>query len=123
MFPITRGRVFCYFALVTVLAGCNSNPRVTITASYLEKNGDETVEVGSVGTMTADIAGAVVSVGGTAGTGISATIAEITDKEVVLDISHPEHKSQQVRIKVGESKDVFFGDGSRGVRLRFTKAT
>jgi hypothetical protein len=112
----------CLCAIVALLGGCNDNRAVTISATSLEKNGSETHEVGSVGTMTSDLAGALVSVGGTTGALIPAKITAIDDSQVTLEVAYPEHQSQQIRLKVGESKDVFFGDRSDGVRLRFTEA-
>jgi hypothetical protein len=88
----------------------------------LEKTGDKTVEVGSVGTMTSGRAGARLTVGGTASQSISAKIAEIDGSQVTLQVIHPDHESQQVVLNAGETKDVFFSDRSGGVRLRFTEA-
>jgi hypothetical protein len=109
-------------AFLLLLPGCNSNPAVTVSASYLEKKSEESAEVGSVAMMTSDRAGALVGVGGSADKRITVTLASIADSQVTLDVSHPEFESQQVKMRLGESSDVFFGDGSSGVRLRFTGA-
>jgi hypothetical protein len=109
-------------ALAVVLVGCSSNPAVTISASYLEKKGEDVIEVGSTAVMTSDIAGALTTVGGTDDEGISARIADIASDKVVVEVTHPHFAAQRVTLKLGESTDVFFGDGSRGVRLRFTEA-
>jgi hypothetical protein len=122
MFHFAPNRAVSCFALLVVLTGCNDNRAVTVSASYLEKKGDETVELGSVGMMTSNRVGALVSVGGSPKGQITVRIAKIADKEVVLDVAHPEFESQQVKIGLGESRDVLFGDGSSGVRLRFTEA-
>jgi hypothetical protein len=118
MFRVVRNRAVWFCALITVSDG----PAVTVNASYLEKNGGKTVEVGSVGTMTSDKAGALVTVGGIANPSISAKIAGIDDSQVTLEVIHPDHESQQVVLNAGETKDVFFSDRSGGVRLRFTEA-
>jgi hypothetical protein len=122
MFHFALTRALRCIALLVVLTGCSDNPAVTVSASYLEKKGEETVEVGSVGMMTSNRVGALVSVGGSSKGQISVRIAKIADNEVVLEVAHPEFESQQVKIRLGESSDVFFGDGSSGVRLRFTEA-
>jgi hypothetical protein len=102
--------------------GCTGNPAVTISASYLEKKGEDVLEVGSTAVMTSDRRGAIVTVGGTADDGISARIVDIATDRVVLEVTHPEFEAQRATLKLGESTELFFNDGSEGVRLRFTKA-
>jgi hypothetical protein len=122
MYPVARNCVLGCCALVTVLSGCNNNPAVTVSATFLEKKGAEPVEAGSVAVMTSDRAGATIGVGGSSDGQITAKIAKIADSHVLINIAHPKFKVQQVNIKLGESRDAFFGDGSSGVRLRFTEA-
>jgi hypothetical protein len=122
MLHFVRNGILVCGALVAVFSGCSGNPAVTISASYLEKSGEDAVEVGSVAMMTSDRAGAIVSVGGSSGEAISVKLTRVSADRVVLDVTYAQSESQPVVVKLGESKDVYFGDGSHGARLRFTEA-
>jgi hypothetical protein len=78
--------------------------------------------MGSTGTMTSNKVGALVSVGGSTNELISVTIDEIGDDLVALNIDHPTFDTKRIDIQLGESKDVFLGDGSSGVRLQFSES-
>jgi hypothetical protein len=71
--------------------------------------------------MTTDRIGASVSVGGRGDELLTAAVADIAQDQVVIDVSHPSFEAKRVPIKLGETKEVFFGDGNHGVRLRFTE--
>jgi hypothetical protein len=103
------------------IVGCGSNSIVSVSATSLNKTDAGLVETGSVAVMTTNRAGAVVSVGSDDNR-ITTTIAEIAHDQVVLDIAQRGFDTQQVSMAPGESKDIFFGDGTTGVRLRFADA-
>jgi hypothetical protein len=111
---------YCLFSFF--FAGCGRKPAVTISASYIEKGLAGEIATGSTGKMTSNKVGALVSVGGSAKELVSVTIAEIGDDLVDLSIDHPSFDTKRIDIELGESKDVFIGDGSFGVRLQFTES-
>ena len=112
-----RIHLFVYCLLLVSVAGCGGNPTVTIRADYIEKDTAGQITKGDSGGLTGDRVGGNVKVGKL----VTITIAEIGYDKVVLDISHARVKGKQLDILLGESKDVFLGDGSFGVRVNFSK--
>lgn len=122
MSNVSRSLLLVHCLLLTFVAGCDSNPTVTISASYIEKDSAGEIAIGSTGNMTSKNVGAHVSVGSSSDEMVTVTIAEIRDDKVVLDVSHSKLDEQQLEFRLGESKDVFLGDGSLGVRLKCSEA-
>jgi len=114
--------LLAYCLLLAIVAGCGSKPAATISASYIEKDGAGAIVTGSTGNMTSNKAGALVTVGGSADESITVTIAKIGDDKVAIDISHPSFDAKQLDIRLGESKEVFFENGSFGARIDFSEA-
>ncbi len=116
-----RIHLFVYCLLLVSVAGCGGNPTVTIRADYIEKDTAGQITKRSGGILASDRIGHKVGARTLAKESVTVTIAEIGYDKVVLDISHARVKGKQLDILLGESKDVFLGDGSFGVRVNFSK--
>ena len=61
--------------------------------------------------------GSSVTVGVPDGQTIKVMVAEIKNKALVFEVTHPDHPLEKVEIGIDETKEIFPGDGRAGVRV------
>jgi hypothetical protein len=111
--------------LLLCCAGCGGYTPITYDVASIVKDDTGTVTLdGSKATATIKenkAVGTFAAVGVRGGKSVKLTVAEVKESGLVFDVTYSDADIEQVEISVGETKDVFVGDGGAGVRVTVSR--